>query len=158
MFRCIHATVLLTVLVVTGGAKAAPLPEIMVLDTFQYTFVTKVMTDSVLLTITRDGKVNYFYQSAPGTDSGGVNVGKKWEITKKDAAALLDGLVADGLLKMKDKDGKDLDLGFHRVTVSSGRRELAISPKELPEKVLARLLPLLQEAHPAKWKAGLPRR
>ncbi len=126
------------------------------LDSFQYTFMKTFLTDMVILTVTRDGKVSYSYQSDPATGSGGVTVGKKWEISRKDAVALLDGLVKDGLLKMKDADGKDKARGRHRVTVSFGGRELTIIPKELPKKVFARLLPLLQKAHPAKWKADLP--
>ncbi len=158
MFRCFHATVLLTALVAAGaatGSKAAPAPELTILDTFQYTYMSSPLEDRALLSVTRDGKVTYFYQSAPGTDSGGITVAKKWEITKSDAVALLDGLVKDGLLKMKDADRKNN--WKHRVAVRSGSRELVITPKELPDKVFARLLPLLQKAHPEAWKAKLPK-
>jgi len=158
-----HVTVGLFVItygVAAGGAsglKAAPLPEMKVVDTFHYTYMSGPFTDRAMLSVTRDGKVTYFYQSEPGTNSGGVNVANKWEMPKKDAGVLLDGLVQDGLLKMKDADGKDWKGGIHRVAVSSGDRDLVITPKELPEKVFARLLPLLQKAHPEMWKAKLPK-
>jgi hypothetical protein len=110
-----------------------------------------------MLSVTRDGKVSYFYQSAPATNSGGINVAKKWEMSREEAIALLDGLVEDGLLKMKDGDVKNRNGGIHRVAVTSGGRDLVLTPKELPEKVFARLLPLLQKADPEMWKAKLPR-
>ena len=131
--------------------KRPVLPDNKTIDTFEYGFTPKVLGSAAALTIGRDGKIAYSFQSQPHTGSGGHVVQKEWKIPEGDAAALLDGLVEDGVLELEDTGGGKYP--NHHVAASYGRWRLSIHPKELPGKVFKRLLPLLQKAHPEEWKA-----
>jgi hypothetical protein len=133
-----------------GDKKGTPLPDNRTIDTFTYSYSPSVLGSSAVLSIGKDGTVSYSYQSEPGTNSGGHVVGTKWKIPEKEAKALLDGLVADGVLDLDDTLGGKYP--NHTVQATFGRWQMMIHPKKLPEGVGKRLLPLLRKAHPEEYK------
>jgi hypothetical protein len=134
---------------VRAEEKRGRLPDNRTIDTFEYSVAPELFGSATRLVITRKGKVAYSYQSAPHTNSGGEVVTKSWEIPAREAVALLEGLVADGLLELEDAVGDKFPKHFFEVTY--GRWRLSAGPREMPEKVMKRLLPLLRKAHPAQW-------
>lgn len=132
--------------------KRPLLPDDKTIDTFHYSFTPRVLGSATTLSVHKDGKVTYSYASAPHTGSGGKTVLKEWTLAEHDRAALLGGLVEDGLLSHEDTGGGKFP--NHYVAVSYGRWGLSMHPKELSEKVLKRVRPLLQKAHPEEWGAA----
>lgn len=133
--------------------KRSPLPDNKTIDTFQYSFTPTVLGSAATLTIHKDGRVFYTYQSEPHTGSGGtIVVQKDWKLTECERDALLTGIVKDGLFDLEDTGGGKFP--NHYVAVSYGRWLWSMHPKKLPEKLLKRILPFLQTAHPEEWGAA----
>jgi hypothetical protein len=131
------------------AAERPTLPDNRTIDTFKYTFTPKVLGSAATLSIHKDGRVTYSYASEPHTGSGGRTVQKQWKLAERERLALLHGLVDDGLLELEDTGGGKFP--NHYIGVSYGRWLLSMHPKELPENLLKRLRPLLQQAHPEAW-------
>jgi hypothetical protein len=133
------------------GEARGKLPDNRTLDTFEYTYTPKVFGGPVAhFSVTREGKLRYSYSSEPHTNMGGQVVQKEWEVPRKEATALLQGLVDDGLLDLEDTRGGKFP--NHYFKVSYGRWQLTAHPKELPESMMKRLRPYLEKAHPEFWK------
>jgi hypothetical protein len=148
--------VAVAVLSMSGSGRGADdtrplLPDNKTIDTFQYSFSPKVLGSAATLSIHKDGRVTYSYASQPHTDSGGKTVNKEWKLAERDRVALFSGLIEDGLLDLEDTGGGKFP--NHYVAVTYGRWQLSIHPKELPPKLLERVKPLLQKAHPEEWGA-----
>ena len=103
--------------------------------------------DYATLCVRRDGKVTYTRDAAVG-DAPKTSVGLSWVISAKDAAALLDALVADGLLDLKDTEQGERDT----ILAFSGRWEVRFRTRGLPDALSERLLPLLKKADTKFWK------
>ncbi|MBM3978968.1 MAG: hypothetical protein FJ304_01535 [Planctomycetes bacterium] len=101
------------------------------------------------LAIKADGKVTYFYSSAPHTGSGGRVVKKDWTITKDEKTELFAKLVAAGLLDMPAAHA--VVLGGGGFQVSSGKWTLSLGGANVPDKVLDALRPLLAKADDKTW-------
>ena len=149
---------LAVVVALPGGAGAADdsrpvLPDNKTIDTFQYSFTPKLLGSTATLSIYKDGKVTYGYASQPHTGSGGKIVKMEWKLSERERAALLSGLVEDGLLDLEDTGGGKFP--NHYIAVSYERWQFSMFPKELPEKMLKRVRPLLQKAHPEEWGSAL---
>lgn len=141
----------------TGAAddKRSVFPDNKTIDTFHYSIAPKVLGSSATLSIHKDGKVTYSYASEPHTGSGGKAVQKEWKLSEKQRVELLSGLVEDGLLDLEDTGGGKFP--NHYIAVSYGRWKLSMHSKELPKRMLKRVLPLLQKAHPEEWGAASDR-
>ena len=124
-------------------APAAPPGK---LATFIYYFVPKKEGDYATLVVSRDGKVRY----ARRPPNAAKPIQEEWTIPAKDAEALLDALVADGLLDLEDV-GRD-KFPNHGIDVQVGRWRTSFGVKELPEKFKKPLLPLLKKADADFWK------
>jgi hypothetical protein len=137
------------VAVLAGALAADPLPDNKApIDTLTYSFeVGGVFGPGGSLTISADGKVTYFYSSAPSTNSGGTVVSTSWELTKDERTKLFGQLVADGLLEL-DEGGP----AAAHIAVARGRWRTTLAADKVPEKVMQNLRPLLARAHPALWK------
>ncbi len=150
IFRC----AILGFLFVGAHARAADEKPAPALDTFEYVFTKGFLFEStVTLTVAKGGKATYLYkprQSYPGADA--LIVRKNWEMPAKDVAALLSGLVEDGLLELETFDSIK-HATYHYVGVTYGRWRLRLDSKAMPEKIFRRLLPVLAQAHPEEWKA-----
>lgn len=129
------------------------LPDNKTIDTFFIQFQPKVFGGAARLSIYKDGEVTYSYQSEPHTGSGGKTIQKEWKIEELERVTLLRGLVDDGLLDLDDTGA--VKFPNHYIGVSYGRWQFSMHPKELPEKMRKRLLPLLQHAHPEEWGSTL---
>ena len=116
------------------------------LTTLIHHFMPKKDGDYTSLVVSRDGKV-YYVRHIPGPAEP---VKAEWTIPAKDAEALLDGLVADGLFELEDV-GRDKYPG-HTIDTKVGRWQTTFHVKELPEKLSRRLLPLLRKADAEFWK------
>ncbi|MBA4064107.1 MAG: hypothetical protein C0501_10420 [Isosphaera sp.] len=101
------------------------------------------------LTVTSAGKVGYREVLNPPMGAADRVHAAEWDIPKAEAAALLAGLVGDGLLDLPARVRHTPDTRF---TVASGRWRMYLHADPVPEKLMARLLPLLEKAHPARWK------
>jgi hypothetical protein len=117
-----------------------------VLTAFHYNFSTKADGDHATLIVSRDGKVLYVRNSP----NAAKPIREEWTIPAKDAAALLDALVADGLFDLEDA-GRD-KFHSHSIDVAAGKWRTNFYLKELPEKFLKPLLPLLRKADAEFWK------
>ena len=137
---------------IAGDEKRPPLPDNKTIDSLTYRH-SKMALDRVTLTITRGGKVSYTY--CPASEAGlGRNprlYTKELQVPEKESVALLDELVADGLLDLKDDPGQAI-VYSHVFTAHYGRWVFSTHPKEVPSKIADRLLPLFQKAHPELWK------
>jgi hypothetical protein len=130
-------------------AKAKPEP--VVFQSFGYTLVPKANGRPISLYVTRAGGVQYRRVAAPDAPDGKYYaVEKDWKLTGKDAEALFDALATDGLFDLDDAGAAMYP--SHTVTAHAGRWSASFAPKELPAKVMKRLLPLLKEADPDQWK------
>ncbi len=128
-------------------------PDGKTIDTFQYSVTPSAFGSYAGLAIHADGRVNYSYASQPHTGSGGKTVQREWKLTEAERAALLAGLVDDGLLELEDTGG-GRKYPDHYIVVTHGRWQLTLRPAELPEALMNRLLPLLRRAHPEEWGEG----
>lgn len=130
-------------------ARAKPDP--VAFQTFGYTLIPKANGRPIALYVTRAGGVQYRRVAAPDAPNGKYYaVEKDWKLTAKEAEALLDGLIADGLLDLDDAGAAMYP--SHTVSAHAGRWAATYAPKGLPEKLMKRLLPLLKEADPDQWK------
>lgn len=139
-------------LVLLAAALAAPpnpVPDGKTFDALTYTFGGGGgFGAGGSLAISADGKVTYFYSSAPHTGSGGRVVKKDWTITKDEKAELFGKLVAAGLLDLPPAHGAAFFGGFR---VSSGKWNLSLGGANVPDKVLDALRPLLTKADAGTW-------
>lgn len=129
---------------------ADPLPKPKALDSVTYAIGNEFFRPTGALTVTADGKVSYHNQ--PGlytTASGGKRHDASWEIKKEEAAALLAGLVEDGLLELPLRVTHVADVRF---TAVSGKWRMYLHADPIPEKLAARFQPLLEKADPTVWK------
>lgn len=132
-------------------AAAPQLPNPTALDSVTYAIGNEFFRPTGALTVRADGKVSYHNQ--PGlftTASGGVRKQKDWEIPKGEAAALLAGLVEDGLLDLPlrvTKGATDV-----RFTAVSGKWRMYLHADPVPEKLAARFQPFSERADPDVWK------
>jgi hypothetical protein len=111
-----------------------------------YHFRAKENGDQTALRLFRTGKVLYSRQPSGGAKPIQV----EWTVPAKDAEALLDGLVADGLFDLKDAG--DGAFPSHMIEGSAGRWSTSFHVKDLPESASGRLLPLLRKADAEFWK------
>jgi hypothetical protein len=140
-----------------GGARAGEErpggpPGNGALDTFELSYTHKVLGPATWFSVTKEGKVRYAYTTPTGMfDSGPVvEVDRQWQVPGKEAATLLRGLVADGLLDVEDPVGARGSMHFFRV--SSGPWQRSAYPRSMPPAVMKRLRPYLEKAHPEVWK------
>src|SRR5262245_22090887 len=126
------------------------LPDHKSIDSLQYTYSAGLFQGQAVLIISRHGDVRYSYQSQPHTGSGGKVVQKNWKLPPKEAVALLDDLVAAGLLELPDNGHG------HYFELTHGRWRMSLMRRGLPEKIAGKLLPLLQHADAALWKERKP--
>jgi len=133
-----------------------PLPEGKSIDGFSFRFQSSLPGFGPVgdFSVMPDGKVHYSHATEAHTGSGGTITQAKWEIPKAEAEALFRALVGDGLLELPDAKG----LGGARFQfwVYTGRWQAALAADPLPEKILARLRPYLEKAHPGLWKRAEP--
>ena len=107
------------------------------------------------LSITRAGKVSYKYLPFSELSLGRQPMlhTKDWEIPAKEAAELLDALVADGLFDLKN----DEPHVFNRIlTARTGQWAFTVQTKELPAKMGDRLTALIRKALPEVDKGKSP--
>jgi hypothetical protein len=141
-------TAAITLLAVTLAAPPGPLPDGKSFDALTYAFGAGAFGPGGAFGITADGKVSYFYSSAPHTGSGGHVVQKEWTLTKEEKAELFGKLVEAGLLDLPEGHGVPFANGF---VVSTGKWRLNLSSVKVPDKVMALLRPLLAKADPELW-------
>jgi hypothetical protein len=136
-----------------GTLAAEPLPDNKTpIDSLTYTFGGGgLFSGGGSLTISADGKVKYFYSSAPHTNSGGRVVQQSWELTKEERTALFRKLVDDGLLEAEE--GANFLDG---IRVTHGRWRTTIAGDKVPDKAMAHLRPLLSKADPVMWGEKKP--
>jgi hypothetical protein len=140
----------LLILAAAQPAKPVPLPDAKAIDSVTFAIGGEIFPPTGHLTVTAAGKVTYRDQPALYTTSSGGNVHTaEWEIPKDEAAKLLAGLVADGLL---DLPGRVTHAKDTRFTVASGKWKMYLAANPVPEKLMARLQPLLEKADPHRWK------
>jgi hypothetical protein len=121
------------------------------LTSVRYSFTAKAEGEEATLTVGRNGGVTYRRQTHPNAPGGQkVLVNEAWAIPAKDAEALLDALVSDGLFELENTLGARFP--NHSVQAQAGRWKTTFYPKELPEKVSTHLLPLLRKADGELWK------
>lgn len=139
-----------------GAADAEATPKAETLDRLQYVFTKGFFFDAtVVLTVTKGGKVEYSYKPRAFTGIESRVVTKTWEMPEKDARALLSGLVEDGLLEAEAHEDWIHARGpYHYVSATFGAWHLQIRPKKIPENAFRRLLPVLQKADPGEWKVA----
>lgn len=126
-------------------------PEPIVLKSVGYTLTPKAKDGAVSLNVYRNGLVQYRrVGNGNAPDGRYYAVEKDWKQSAKEAEALLDALVADGLFDLEDTAGDKYP--NHQITGSAGRWNATFYPKELPEKVSKHLLPLLKHADAEFWK------
>jgi len=145
-------TALLALLAASFAAD--PLPDDKTpIDSLTYTFGGGVagLGPTGSLSISKDGKVQYFYSSAPHTGSGGRVVQQKWELSKEERTTLFRKLVDDGLLETEE--GKSF---LESIRVTHGRWWRMLAPDKVPEKAMAHLRPLLAKADPELWSEKKP--
>jgi len=135
-------------LLLAGALAANPIPDNKSpIDSLTYTFGGGgMLLAGGSLTITKEGKVTYFYSSAPFTNSGGHVVQKSWNLSKEERTELFRKLVDDGLLEAEE--GKLL---FDGIRVTHGRWYATLAANKVPDKALAHLRPLLSKADPVTW-------
>jgi hypothetical protein len=141
-------TATLVLLTAALAAPPGPLPDGKSFDAFTYAFGAGGLGPGGAFGIAADGKVSYFYSSAPHTGSGGHIVKKEWTLTKEEKAELFSKLLEAGLLELPEGHGVPYANGF---LVSSGKWRLHLSSVKVPDKVMALLRPLLTKAHPELW-------
>ena len=150
---------ILSLAALAADVRAADVRPAPTLDTFEYVFTKGFFFEStVTLKVTKDGKATYKStprQSYPGADA--LIVQKNWDMPAKDAAALLNGLVEDGLVDLETFDQFKHPV-YHFVMATSGRWHLRLTFNVLPEKLYRRLLPVLALAHPEEWKVAEAKR
>lgn len=78
---------------------------------------------------------------------------RQLRVSPAEARALLDGAVADGVLKLPD--GVRPQFPHYHVTLLSGRWKTQHMLGR-PEKLMARVRPLLVRAHPEEWGEAEP--
>jgi hypothetical protein len=140
----------LLLLIAAPPDKAPPLPDAKSIDSVTFAIGSEIFPATGQLTVTATGKVTY--RDQPGlytTGSGGPVTSAEWEIPKADAAKLIAGLVADGLL---DLPGRVTHAQDTRFIVASGKWKMYLHASPVPEKLMARLQPLLEKADPRRWK------
>lgn len=102
---------------------------------------------AVSLRVERGGRVTYTYSANMDVGYVPPPVKKEWTIGADEAKALIDHLVADGLLDLSDGTGR----GHAHFAAGSGRWSVGISPDAAPDRLTARLRPLLATADPERW-------
>lgn len=126
-------------------------PEKPKLTQFQYAFTPKAEGEAAVFAVRRDGTVTYKRNTHPNSPDGPKELVKEeWKIPAKDAEALLDALVADGLFDLEDTLGGKFP--NHRIIAHSGRWYTTFYPKAMPEKLMKHLLPLMKKADAEYWK------
>ena len=98
---------------------------------------------TLMLSVSRTGQVSY--SAADNLTLGRAPippVHKGWTIPEKDAAALLDGLIEDGLLKGREANDGNLGSPGKLLGVTYGRWTMH-GPGHIPGKALLRLMPLM---------------
>jgi hypothetical protein len=139
---------------VVAADKKAHLPDNRTIDSFEYAFAAAPCGPSANFSVIRSGKVRYTYAKHPtmaqGSEDSGIVVQKEWEIDAKEAKALLQGIVDDGLLDLEDTLGGKFPNHWFRI--SYGRWQLVSHPKTMSGPIMKRLRPYLQKAHPELWK------
>jgi hypothetical protein len=126
-----------------AAPKVPPKPGVMM--SMVYHFTPKMGGDQITLVVGRDGKL--WYRRQPPIAKA---ISLEWTIPAKDAEALLDALVADGLFDLADAGpGK---FPYHMVDAQVGRWQTSFHPKEFPEKLTKQLLPHLKKADAEFWK------
>lgn len=142
-------TGMIALLAASLAAPPGPIPDGKSFDTFQYVFGgAGAFGPGGSLSIAANGKVSYFFSSAPHTGSGGRVVKKDWTLTKEEKAKLFRKLVKAGLLDLPEGHGVPFANG---IRVSSGKWQLFLSSVKMPDKVMALLRPLLAKADPELW-------
>jgi hypothetical protein len=148
-----------------ASTTRSALPDNRTLDTFSYSFSPRepwsfesgprpaLFGPGATFSITRKGKVHYTYASAPHTGSGGNTIVKEWHVPPEEAARLLDGLVADGLLDAES----GIKYTGYSFTVSYGRWQLSAQPSSMPAAVIERLRPCLEKGRTAPAGTDAPR-
>ena len=124
-----------------------PLPDGKTIDTLTYTFGGGgLLCAGGSLTIAADGKVRYYFCSAPFTGSGGRVVQKSWEMSKGERKKLFRKLVNGGLLETPGEGNF-----FNGIRVTSGRWWTHLAADKVPEKAMRHLRPLLAKVDPDRW-------
>src|SRR5262245_48324282 len=95
----------LVLLAAALAAPPAPLTDGKSFDALTYVFGAGTFGPGGAFSIAADGKVSYFFSSAPHTNSGGQVVKKEWTLTKEEKAELFGKLVEAGLLELPDGHG-----------------------------------------------------
>ncbi len=131
------------VAVVKVVKNPASVPDGKSIDYFSTTF------DSIgkitILSVSRDGAISYLAITSTFIGRADTpNVSKYWNIPAKDAAALLDGLVADGLDREVLGGDEATKFAQHKTTLGYGRWYLE-TKRSLPAKAIERLIPLLEQ-------------
>jgi hypothetical protein len=132
--------------------------KILSLMKFTYTSGGGKTDPQIDLTIARTGKVSYVVKKWAGADGPGtpeqILSQKKWDIPKEEAEAVLRGLVADGLLALREKEQSGLMTGYPRFEfgITYGPWYSHASPREVPSNLLNRLRPYLEKGEPERWK------
>jgi hypothetical protein len=146
----------LTVALFLAAPLADPLPDGKSIDTLTFSFSGGGDVHAGgSFTLTAEGKVSYSHQTAPFTGSGGVVTSKSWDIPKSEAAAVLSGLLEDGLLDLP-AGGTPLASSGATIRVTSGKWFATVAAHPVPEKILGHMRPYLEKAHPAMWKKPAP--
>lgn len=143
-------TPLAAALLLATAQTPGPLPDDKAIDSVTFAVGGEAFPPTGSLTVTAAGKVTY--RDRPGlfaTSSGGPVTSAEWEIPKNEAAKLLAGLVADGLLDLPSRVKRTDDTRF---TVASGPWRMYLTANPVPEKLMTRLRPLLEKADPHRWK------
>lgn len=148
----------LAVAAFSAGAGAADVkPPSVPPDTFGYDFSNVPNTSGQFkLSITKAGNVSYTHNE---NRIDGFNTTKTFAIPEKDATELLSGLIEDGLLDLKVDENAGSAGDFnpgprHFIHVTRGNWTLRIVTKEVPQKILNRLLPVLMKADPTIFKVA----
>jgi hypothetical protein len=144
-----------TLALLLAAPPSNPLPDGKTIDTFRYSFSNnEPLGPAGQLSISAEGKVEYFHATAPATGSGGIITNASWEIPKTEATELFRKLVADGLLTLPEPNAHQLQ-GPNGFTVTSGRWCMSVNADPIPDKLLGHLRAYLEKAHPLLWKPVL---
>ncbi len=126
-------------------------PPAKCLWSFTYTLTPKVDGTETILTVKQFGEVTYAVRTHPTAPGGRKDlVRKQWRVPPADAEGVLRGLVAGGVLDLKDNGGGKTP--NHAVEAVYDRWTLFFHPDDLPPKVLERLRPYLAVGEPERWK------
>lgn len=129
--------------------EAKPAAEAPKLTLLRYTLTPNADGREAVLLIQRDGSVSYTRHTHPTAPGGRkVLMNESWKLVAKDAAALLDALVTDGLLA--PVTGK-IDPGYF-VEAHAGRWTTTFKPGKPSDAVMKHIRPLLRKADAEFWK------